>query len=272
MLESRIITSVVLVLPVLLAVLLLPSVWLTMLLAGLLLGVGGWEAGTLAGLRATVWRMVWLVALVVLGALAVFLLHRAELVPWLLGAGVVLWLMLPFWLLRPGFGKTRPSGGIEPLKLGLQAMILIAALIAIAWLHVRSPWWVIWLLLIVAAADIGAFFSGRAAGGPKLAPKISPGKTWSGVFGGLATAVFAGYVSSLWFPDVSLSVPQALGLALMLAAWSVCGDLLFSLLKRHRGLKDTSSLLPGHGGLLDRIDGLVAAAPACALVAWWISA
>ncbi|MDT8437543.1 MAG: phosphatidate cytidylyltransferase [Wenzhouxiangellaceae bacterium] len=271
MLELRIITSVVLALVVGSALLLLPPIWLTPVLALLLLGVGGWEAAGLAGLAGTPARLAWCALLGVLAAAAIALLHQQAVEPWLLAFAAALWLVWPMWLARPvwGFAAAR-SGRVEPLKLLLQALILIGAVLAIAWLHVQSPWWVIWLLLVVAGADVGAYFSGMAIGGAKLAPSISPGKTWAGVFGGLLISALVAMLAARVLPEVALALLPAAVLALILAPLSVCGDLLFSLLKRQRGLKDTSALLPGHGGLLDRIDGLVAAAPFCALAVWWL--
>ena len=112
---------------------------------------------------------------------------------------------------------------------------------------------------MVAAADIGAYFAGRTFGRLKLAPAISPGKTWEGVLGGAAFAAFFGVVFNLvlggdqWLKVVIVVVPAVLV--------SVIGDLLESMVKRHRGVKDSSHVLPGHGGVLDRIDALLAAAP-----------
>lgn len=114
----------------------------------------------------------------------------------------------------------------------------------------------IWLVLVVVAADVGAYFAGRALGGPKLWPAVSPGKTWSGALGGLAAAVLAGVL-------VALALGWPLGrLALLsaaMAAASQAGDLLESALKRRFGVKDSSRLIPGHGGLLDRLDAIMGA-------------
>jgi phosphatidate cytidylyltransferase len=113
-------------------------------------------------------------------------------------------------------------------------------------------------VLLVAAADIGAYFAGRRFGRRKLAPTVSPGKSWEGVVGGLAAVSLLAAIFAL-LRDVSLVLVLALALPAALA--SVVGDLLESMLKRFRGIKDSGSILPGHGGVLDRIDGLVAAVP-----------
>lgn len=121
---------------------------------------------------------------------------------------------------------------------------------------------IVWLLLVVWSMDIGAYFAGRAIGGPKLAPRISPNKTWAGLVGGMASAGIAGgAVASVGLlgPVWMLAV-----LAALVGAWSQVGDIAESMVKRHFGVKDMSNIIPGHGGVLDRIDGLLFAAPALA--------
>lgn len=120
----------------------------------------------------------------------------------------------------------------------------------------------IWAMALVWACDTGAYFAGRAVGGPKLAPAISPNKTWAGFVGGVAAA---GVFAALLLP-LGLALPLAIATPL-LAAIAQGGDLFESHLKRVAGVKDSGNLLPGHGGILDRLDGLVAVAPAAALLA-----
>jgi phosphatidate cytidylyltransferase len=125
----------------------------------------------------------------------------------------------------------------------------------------------LWLLLTVVVTDTGAFFAGRLIGGPRLAPRISPKKTWAGLGG----AVVASFALGLVFASFDPSAPPAATLALAGASLAVIaqtGDLAESWVKRHFGVKDSSGLIPGHGGILDRVDGLVAAAMALALVQW----
>ena len=130
---------------------------------------------------------------------------------------------------------------------------------------------VIYLLLTVWATDIGAFFTGRMLGGAKLAPAISPSKTWSGFFGGMALAVVVGYAVASGFGAKHPAV--ALLLSPVLAAVSQMGDLFESYFKRRANVKESGDLIPGHGGVLDRIDGLVFAAIFAALTSqlinWW---
>src|SRR6056297_3387564 len=218
MLRSRVITSVVLAALVLAALLLLPTTWLSVVLALLLLVAGGWENARLAGLENAAAQAAWIILLCAGGAALIWATHIPSAVPVMLGSATAAWLVLALWLRFPDFGRPQsaPDGPqFQPLKLVVVGLILLAAFLAISWLNFYNPWWVVFLLLIIAAADIGAFFTGHRFGGPTLAP-----------------------------------VSAAL-VAAVLVALSVCGDLLISLFKRHRGLKDTSALLPGHGGMLD---------------------
>ena len=162
------------------------------------------------------------------------------------------------------------AGGISrarPLAFGVPYLGLAA--VALVWL--RQPPMsgganVIVLLLIVWASDIGAYMTGRAIGGPLLAPSISPGKTWSGAIGGLAAAGSTGLAASLVLGSGPISWRPA-GFALLIGVISQIGDLFESRLKRHFGVKDSGTTIPGHGGLLDRLDAVLTAAPTAALLA-----
>jgi phosphatidate cytidylyltransferase len=153
--------------------------------------------------------------------------------------------------------------------LGRDLMVNILGLLYIplllghfVWLRYLSDgqWWVLWLLLVIMAGDTGAFYAGRTWGKTKLYPAVSPGKTWAGVVGGLAAAVLVGLALGRWaLPGVSM---KSLGLlALLLAVVGLLGDLFESMLKRQAQVKDASEILPGHGGMLDRLDSLLFAAP-----------
>lgn len=124
---------------------------------------------------------------------------------------------------------------------------------------------ILYLFLVVWCADTGAFFTGRLIGGPKLAPSISPNKTWAGLIGGAIAACCAGTVFALWLGRTSLPVMAAM--SLVLGAISQAGDLGESFIKRCFGVKNSSGLIPGHGGVLDRLDGLVFAAIGAGLIA-----
>jgi phosphatidate cytidylyltransferase len=139
--------------------------------------------------------------------------------------------------------------------------------LALVWLRATPELgfaWLLWLLIVVGTTDTAAYFTGRTLGGPRLAPAISPGKTWSGLLGGVLGAVVAS-VATVWVIG-SERLLQAAGLGALLSLISQLGDLVESALKRSAGIKDSGSLIPGHGGVLDRLDGLLFAAPALAVI------
>jgi phosphatidate cytidylyltransferase len=153
-------------------------------------------------------------------------------------------------------------------------IVLIGVWLALVELQVRSPWLVLAAMAVVWIADTAAYFAGRAFGQRKLAPQVSPGKTWEGVYGALiAVAIYALALVPLAAragfrqPVDVASVTLWVAFAAALAAISVVGDLFESLLKRHAGVKDSGHVLPGHGGVLDRADALLAAMPPAALAA-----
>jgi phosphatidate cytidylyltransferase len=131
---------------------------------------------------------------------------------------------------------------------------------------------VLFLLLLIWAADTAAYFIGRRWGSRKLAPTLSPGKTWVGVYGALAAAGIAALALALWLDLTAGLAAGVVVICLLTASISVVGDLYESLVKRRRGVKDSGRLLPGHGGMLDRIDSLTAAAPVFALGFLWLEA
>jgi phosphatidate cytidylyltransferase len=138
------------------------------------------------------------------------------------------------------------------------------AVFALIWLRERPDGFLLtlWALSLVWATDIGAFFAGRAIGGPKLAPAISPNKTWAGLVGGVVAAVALG-----WTLHLQAGLPATLAVfSAPLAIVSQLGDLFESAMKRRAGVKDSGTILPGHGGIFDRLDGLVASAPFAALI------
>ena len=173
-------------------------------------------------------------------------------------------------LLLLGTGLVLLSTGRRALAAGVLYVGL--PLVALAWLRGAGEVGranVLFVVLIVWASDIGAYLVGRMVGGPKLAPAISPGKTWSGAIGGLVIAMAVGEAAAHAFggglaPHVA---GRAAAVACMLGVASAAGDLVESWIKRRFGVKDSGRLIPGHGGLLDRLDGLLAAAPAASLLA-----
>lgn len=156
------------------------------------------------------------------------------------------------------YTATRLSGGLAGWTAAGVAYVGLPCL-AMAWLWVAdgNRWdSIIWIVATVAATDIGAYFTGHALGGPRLAPRISPHKTWAGLIGGMLTAAAAGLIVAAAL-DRSAELPAAIAGAGM-ALISQCGDLVESAIKRRFGVKDMSGIIPGHGGMFDRVDGIVA--------------
>lgn len=157
--------------------------------------------------------------------------------------------------------------GAAPVWTGVGVVYLSVPLLALAWLRALPDvglFAILWLFLVVWSTDIMAYVVGRKVGGPKLAPSISPGKTWSGLAGGMAGAAIVGALMATMMEPFRLL--PAMILALGLAVVAQIGDLTESALKRSAGVKDSGGLIPGHGGLFDRIDGLLFAAPVFAVV------
>jgi phosphatidate cytidylyltransferase len=156
------------------------------------------------------------------------------------------------------FEWTRLTRG-SPILRVLAWFYALAAVTALLWIRHQPAFGretLIWILVCIWATDIGAYFVGRAAGGAKLAPRISPGKTWSGLIGGMAWAAMASAAAGYAF-GLGETVPLAM-MGAGLAVIGQLGDLLESAAKRRAGVKDSGRLIPGHGGLLDRVDGLIA--------------
>jgi len=175
------------------------------------------------------------------------------------------------WSLAASAGADLAAGRRRELGWGVAGGAYIgAAGIGFLYLRAMEPYGfatALWVFLVVAAADVGGYFAGRMIGGPKLWPRVSPNKTWAGSGGGVALAVALGGLFSWATTGTYFAVVGTIsaGVALL----SQGGDLAESALKRHFGVKDSGQLLPGHGGALDRFDGLVAAVLVVALIAWW---
>jgi phosphatidate cytidylyltransferase len=147
----------------------------------------------------------------------------------------------------------------RPADAAFGALYIGAPLLALMWLRGREPFgerWTVMVLAVAWAADITAFVVGNALKGPKLWPQFSPNKTWSGFMGGLVAATLAALAVAYFWP-MQLSAPKAMGLGLFAGLATMAGDLWESMLKRRFGVKDSGDLIPGHGGLLDRVDGLM---------------
>jgi phosphatidate cytidylyltransferase len=237
-----------------------PLVWLAIMAAIVCLGAREWAGlGKLGAFSSWVYA-----ALLTLAGMAMTQMPAAGMAAYVLS--FAFWSLAP-WLLWRGF---KPGSTAQHLALGL--LVLLPIYLAIVALREAEPGLLLALVGLVVVADSGAYFTGRRFGRHKLAPGISPGKTWEGVAGAaLGVALYVLALLALW-PEALAVPPYLVVLAgLGLLALSIVGDLLESWIKRLAGVKDSGSLLPGHGGVLDRIDSLTAALPAAALFYHWMS-
>jgi len=261
MLLKRTLTALLLAPLVILLILFAPTSVLALVSAAAFLG-SLWEWMQLCGIKQAGARMVGLVVAAA-GFALLWWLHESGWMKLGIWAGVVWWLVACFWLRHFAFGAA-PTSENRALKLLAGVFVVFPAWVAIISIHTRlpnGPWWTLLALFIVWVADIGAYFSGRAFGKRKLAPQISPGKTWAGAYGALVAGVLITLLGG-WLLDVRGASLLALAvLAIVTVAASIVGDLLESLMKRHAQVKDSGTLIPGHGGLMDRLDSVFAALP-----------
>lgn len=251
MLKQRLLTAIVAVLLLLTVLFVAPPLVARMVIA-LLFVAAAWEWSGFLGLQAISGRVLY--AAVIAAAELALWQHLPNTDTYIMACYIAgaWWLTALVWLF---LFPTRIPAAVAWV---CGALVLLPAYVALDWLYLQSPLVLLALLLIVWLADIGAYFFGRQFGRVKLAPAISPGKTWEGVFGGLTVVVLATVaVAMLTSKSLLVVLPFCAAVALI----SVVGDLTVSMFKRHAGVKDSGTLFPGHGGILDRIDSVCAAAP-----------
>lgn len=261
MLKQRIITALILAPIAIGGVFLLPPFEFS-LFVGLVLTVAAWEWARLADYAGPV-RYAYALAMVILLAGSTLLPPLA-----VLGLGAAWWIAAFFLVISYPRSTNLWSSRIVCSLLG--AFILVPGFVGLIELKrlPDSTFLILLLFLLIWGADVGAYFAGRAFGRSKLAPEVSPGKSWAGFYGGLVMGMAIATGMALWKGSVDLL--SARGLVFLLGCAfvvviSVLGDLAESMFKRNRGVKDSSNLLPGHGGFLDRIDSLLSAGPVFAL-------
>lgn len=265
MLSLRIITAIALIVPTVLALFYLPPMWVAAYF-GLFIAGGAWEWTALIGMRHTGMRVVYVLALLLACALAIG--GGVTVATFVFAVAAIGWTLILVELLRHpevNAGWLHRRG----ISHATGFLVLVPPLVAIYVLHAldaRSPWLLMFGCVLVWVADSMAYFAGHLFGRTKLAPAISPGKTVEGVLGGLASVALLAWLGNLlvWrYGGADLF--WWLGLAVVTALYSVLGDLLESKFKRTAGVKDSGVMLPGHGGVLDRIDATTAALPIFAL-------
>ena len=276
MTKTRVLAALVMAPLAIAAILLLPTPWLALLAAVVFLG-GLWEWLRLAEVEDTLARTVLLVLNLVLMVAMVWASRTASggslvLLQVAAMVGVGWWLLAALWLRAYDFGSDHDSGA-RVAKLAAGTLAVIPAWCALVLIHAQSPnghAWLLVALLIVWAADTGAYFAGRKFGRHKLSPRISPNKTIEGLVGGALAGVLVGVVGGVVAGTATAKLPAVALVALAVVLASAVGDLFESLLKRHAGVKDSGDLIPGHGGLLDRMDSVLAALPVFVLGKEWL--
>jgi phosphatidate cytidylyltransferase len=262
--RSRLLTAFGLGLLTILVLLYAPPLLMAVLLGAVLL-IGGWEWSAFLALSAG-GRLLYVLALAVLGILAKhYSVAAAAFVP-LMELVVAWWLIALVWILVAPLRVSRPAAALAGVLVLVPTWLALVRIDA-RWAH--GAQWTLFILGLAFAADTGAFFAGRHFGRLRLAPRVSPNKTWEGVLGGMLLALVLAVVANAWF---RLPWQAFLPLCLAAAAFSVIGDLTESMLKRHVHLKDSGRLFPGHGGVLDRLDSVTAATPVLALGLIWLGA
>jgi len=261
MLAQRLLTAAFLIPLVVGGVLYLPTFWLALAFALItLLGALEWEK--LSGISTPVWKIGYpLLMAAILGGVSLLLSNQAFSY-WLFAAVTVGWLLAAVGLFR--IKKIEQmSVNPHPVWGAIGFLILVPSWAALVFLHgqwEQGPELVLFMLVLIWVSDSGAYFAGRRWGRMKLAPVISPGKTWEGVYGALGGSILCGFVLAWMQPQIGTPL-VTIPLCMVTCLLSVEGDLFESFMKRQAGVKDSGTLLPGHGGVLDRIDSVTAAAP-----------
>ena len=270
MLKQRVITAVLIVVALLAAIAGLSPSQLSLVFAAIVL-LAAWEWSDLSGLQGLPARLLYAAGIGgLIAATAMHLGFYDSLNPLpvrdVLVAGCLWWAIALLWV------KSYPASaglwGSRLMRLFIGVLVLLPTWVALSYLRAmqNGAWMIVMLVALVAAADIGAYFFGKAFGKAKLAPAVSPGKSWAGFWGGvLCSLSLMAVLWLVWPAGMPVGLLPMLMVAAITVLASVLGDLLESMIKRHRGIKDSSHILPGHGGIMDRVDSLTAASPVFAL-------
>ncbi len=276
MLLKRIITASVLASLIALAVFKLPMEYFSLVI-GLVTLLAAWEWSNLAGVTSLVKRVLFLLVLILPMLGIHFWTQILELIAQALDwpdvrdySGILEWLVIPpvlFWILVMILIRNTPTGVLN-LTLKTRYKVLIGWFVLLsAWMFLSrlrafyGTEMTMYFLILIWVADISAYFSGKKWGVTKLAPEISPGKTVAGMYGALIAGVVCAVALSLIYGFNLMIASDFMLLSVLTVLISIYGDLFVSVVKRQRGVKDSGSLLPGHGGVLDRIDSMIAAIP-----------
>jgi len=266
-LKQRLITAALLIPLVIWAIFSLSDASMAMVLVAIAL-IAAWEWAGMLQFKTLIVRGLYAAFVGLLAyALLVGQKDLESVVLLVLGLAALWWLMATIWVLKYR-AKSELSGTDKVLGICIGLAVIVPSCLAMSLLHgygEQGPYLLFFLILLTSVADSGAYFSGRRWGKHKLAPVVSPGKTIEGAVGALVATVAVACAGAVYFDLAVIDLVWFLPLCLVTVAVSIVGDLLESLFKRRAGLKDSGRILPGHGGIMDRIDSLTAAAPLFAL-------
>jgi phosphatidate cytidylyltransferase len=268
LLKTRILTAVILA-PIAIALVFFAPMWMFRLTAALLMMIGCWEFHRLAMLKSAA---TWLLYSLQAGLIILMYLNWETVSAYsgpILIAACIAWTLM--FLRLAGNHENQDAGSRFQAASFVSALVAITSCwFALCWLRdqTHGEYLILLLLIIIWAADVGAYFSGRAFGKTKLAPVISPKKTWEGVAGGVILAAITALLLSKFVPGTDSSLFALMSLTAVTVMTSICGDLFISLHKRTVKLKDAGSLFPGHGGVLDRLDSLLPGSVFFAMGIW----
>lgn len=258
---TRIATAVVLAPVAICGVLFLRTEWFT-LIFGAILCFALWEWTRVIGFRRRRLRTLVVAANAGLMLWLWWAEPKTLLMP-IVWAGAGWWCLAIIWLRAFEFAQEPTTRNLE-IKVLVGSIMVVPTFVA-AWLThrdpVNGPWWILFVLVLIWVADSSAYFAGRQFGQHKLAPRISPGKTIEGVIGALIGSALFAAAAGLLLPTIPIAHGLLILLALVTVLFSIVGDLFESLIKRQSKVKDSGNILPGHGGMLDRIDSVLAALP-----------
>lgn len=258
MLKTRIITSVIALLALGVILFVVPGYAAELVITAVVIA-GAWEWSGFLGVSGSAFRGVFVAVIGGLMAASYMLLPQVS--------ALVLQIAFAWWFIAFIWALFFPTPIPTAIRWAAGVLVLVPMYVALISLYRIGPEILLFALLIVWAADAGAYFAGKQFGRVKLAPRISPGKTWEGVFGGLLVVALLALGTAHWADnDIAVLLPFCLAVAVL----SIVGDLTVSMFKRTAGLKDSGKLFPGHGGVLDRVDSVAAAAPLFALGSGWL--
>jgi len=263
MLKDRVITAAILI-PLLVAAILLLSTKSLAFIFGAFVLTGAWEWSRLSGFTSVISRIAYTGITLLLMISSYEWITQQQILQDLMSSVFIYWLFAFVWLVITPADKIL-SNAVNVYVRGLVGLVLLIptwlSLLALHSSGVYGAYILLSLFILIGVADSGAYFSGRLMGLTKLAPVISPGKTLAGIYGGLVAGALAAFIMGQLLGYSAYSLLSYISVSLLCIVFSIVGDLFESVAKRSAGVKDSGSIFPGHGGVMDRIDSLTAAAP-----------